>query len=140
MEVKRNVMKTLLLFALTLALSFGAFAQTTGQLCWTPDKTTPARTICRDLTPALKQSLNAFIATQMVEIGKDAGGKPIMGPKYNGIGDLLFTALADGVFAPIIDQFPPANVITAKAAADADAATLATRKAAHVGKATVIEP
>jgi hypothetical protein len=131
-------MKTIILLALSLTSAL--MAQTTGQLCWTPDKTTPARTICRDLTPALKQSLNAFIASQMVEIGKDAGGKPIMGPKYTGIADLLFSALADGVFAPIIDQFPPANVIAAKTAADADAATLATRKAAHVGKATVIEP
>jgi hypothetical protein len=138
MEVKRNVtMKALFVL---FVLSFSATAQTTGQLCWTPDKTAPGKTVCRDLTPALKQSLQSFIASQMIEIGKDAGGKPIMGPKYNGIGDLLFTALADGVFVPIIDQFPPANVITAKAAADADAATLATRKAAHVGKSTVIEP
>ena len=88
-------MKTLLFFV----LSFSAIAQTTGQLCWTPDKTIPAKTVCRDLTPALKQSLQSFIASQMIEIGKDAGGKPIMGPKYAGIGDLLFTALADGVFA-----------------------------------------
>ncbi len=63
-----------------------------------------------------------------------------MGPKYQGIADLLFTALADGLFTPIIDQFPPANVATAKAQMDADAATLANRKAAHIGKAPVIDP
>jgi hypothetical protein len=129
-------MKTLMFFV----LSFSAAAQTTGQVCWTPDKTTPAKTVCRDLTPALKQSLNAFIASQMVEVGKDANGKSVMGPKYQGIGDLLFTALADGLFTPIIDQFPPANVVAAKAQADADTATLAARKAAHIGKVTVIEP
>jgi len=129
-------MKLLLFFA----FSFSAIAQTTGQLCWTPDKTAPAKTVCRDLTPALKQALTAFIGSQLVEVGKDAQGKGIMAPKYQGIGDLLFTALADGVFTPIVDQFPPANVATAKAQMDTDAATLAARKAAHIGKAVVIEP
>jgi len=130
-------MKTISLF---FVLACAAFSQTTGQLCWTPDKATPAKSVCRDLTPALKQSLTAFIATQMIETGKDAGGKPIMAQKYSGIGDLLFTALADGVFTPIIDQFPPANVATAKATVDANTAALAASKAAHIGKTAIVEP
>lgn len=116
-------------------------AQTTGQLCWTPDKTQPTKTVCRDVTPALKQSLTTFIATQQVDTtNKDAAGKAIMAPKYNGIGDLIFTALADSLFTQIIDLFPPANVVTAKAAIDAGNATLVTRKATHIGKTIVIEP
>lgn len=111
-----------------------------GQIVYIPDKANPAKSSAYDLSVPLKQALQDFITAQQVQTGTDAQGKPTYSAKYKGIADLLFTHLADGLFATIVDNFPPANVATAKAALATDQATVDSRKAAHIAKVSVADP
>lgn len=111
-----------------------------GQIVYIPDKANPAKSSAYDLSVPLKQALQDFIAAQQVQTGTDAQGRPTFGPKYRGIADLLFTHLADGLFATVVDNFPPANVVSAKATLATDQATLNSRKAAHIAKVSVADP
>jgi len=111
-----------------------------GQLVYIPDKANPAKSAAYDLSVSLKQALQDSINAQQVQTGLDAQGKPVFTPRYKGIADLLFTHLADGLFADMVDSFPPANVATAKAALATDQATLDSRKAAHIAKVSVADP
>tara|TARA_R110000868_G_scaffold131806_3_gene342133 strand:+ start:1510 stop:1878 length:369 start_codon:yes stop_codon:yes gene_type:complete len=117
---------------LLLTLSISAFAQTTGQICFQPDKTVPTKQVCRDITPAVRQSLVAFVAEQ-----KDNAGAP----KYNGVADLLFSHL-NALMLDLLDKFPSATIQNAKTA-ETDARTLIdTRKAAALAKSAsaVVDP
>lgn len=111
-----------------------------GQLVYIPDKANPAKSAAYDMSIPLKQALQDFITAQQVQTGTDAQGRPTFGPKYKGIADLLFTHLADGLFATVVDNFPPANIVSAKATLATDQATLDSRKAAHFAKVSVPDP
>jgi hypothetical protein len=130
-------MKTLILFAIA---SSALVAQTTGQLCYAPDKSVPAKTVCMDITPGMKASLTAFTATQQVQTGTDVNQQPIMVPKYQGIGDLIFSNLTSGLFSTLLDQFPTASVQTANAAITKATGDAATAKAAVFVKVSAPDP
>lgn len=116
------------MFKLLMLLTFAASslaAQTTSQICFVTDKTSPAKSACMDLKPALRQSLLAFIAAQ------PAG-------TYSGIADLILSNLRDGLFAATVAAFPPTAVATAQTARDNAQATLDGAKSTVIAKPVVV--
>lgn len=120
----------LLIFALCLR------AQTTGQLCWTPDKTVPAKSVCKDFPPSVKKSVSDWLDTQV-----DPPVAPAVTPtpKYTGHGDLFLTHI-QRLVDTIIDQFPTNAIATDKATAATATASAEAKKAALLDRAKVAEP
>lgn len=111
-----------------------------GQLVFLPDKANPAKSAVYDLTNPVLKALKDFIDSVQVQTGVDAQGKPVFTSKYKGVADLMFTNLADGLFATVLERFPPANITTAQADIATAQATLEARRAAHIGKVSPVDP
>lgn len=131
-------MKTpLVLFVFTASL----FAQAKTEIC--VRRTDIAGKItesCQMIPAPILIAVGSFLATQVIETGQDAQGRPITAPKYRGPADLLFTHLRLSLFAPLLDLYPPAAVSTAKAQVDAASSALATAKAAALPVVPATEP
>ena len=117
-----------------LLISATAYAQT-GQICYAPDKASPAKVACRDISPALKASLAAYAAS------KNRPASPVAPAliRYIGVGDLIMSTLS-GLFEAAVEANPPAAVQSAKAD-EATARALADKlKAAIVDRKQTQEP
>lgn len=118
------------LILLVLSLTLGAWAQT-GQICYAPDKAVPGKATCRDIPTPLKASLGSFIAATTTT-GPVVNGVPTQIPVYQGIADLIFQNLSQGLFATIVAQNPPAALKTALTAVDTAKATANTAQTAVI--------
>lgn len=120
----------------------GALCSQTGQICWVPDKATPGKSACQDVTATQKAVLAAFIATQTVQTGTNADGSAILSPKYLGLADLIITSIKDGLFRPLMDNptFQPAAIKTLQTAAVTAQSNLDAAKIAAIAKAPIADP
>lgn len=114
-----------------LAITVAAYGQTTGQVCWTPDKATAAKTVCMDVPPAAKRAVADWMATQ-------TEGEPAA-PKYAGAADLIFSHIRH-LIDECVRQFPPANIAADKAAAATATASADSKQAALLPREKVEDP
>jgi len=117
---------------ITLTLAACAYSQT-GSICYTPNKATPAKVICRDVPPEVTAAARAFVAAEVVSITPAKAGDPTTAPKFSGVADLLF-GHDTGLFTALLDRFPPANVATAIAQRVTAEALIKTRQDAALAK------
>lgn len=116
---------------LLFVFSLAAYAQTTGAVCWLPDKTTPAKAACMDVPPAVKRAAADYIASQTV------GNPPTL--KYSGAADLLFTTVR-AVLDEAIRRFPPPSIAADQATAADAAAAAAAKQAALLARTPAEDP
>lgn len=122
-----------------------AFAQT-GQICVQPDKTTPAKQVCRDIPAGVRASLTAYVTAQNKPIADANTAAAAQTPpgtqqplKYQGVADLLFQHLA-ALFADVVTQNPPPAIQTAITSRNTTDAQIATAKDALVKIAPAADP
>lgn len=135
-------MKHIILFAV---FSVAAFAQT-GQVCVQPDKTQPAKQVCRDIPAGVRASMAAYVAAQnkpITDANTAAAAQTPPGAqqplKYQGVADLLFQHLA-ALFASVVDSNPPTAIQNAVNTRNTTDAQIATAKSALVTVAPAADP
>lgn len=120
---------------LSIALGASLWAQT-GAVCWMPDKTVPAKSVCIDVPPSVKKSVKDFADAQFNPPVPPATD-PV--PKYAGVGDVLLADVA-ALIDRILEQYPTTPIATDKAAAAASLAAADAKKAALLDRTPKAEP
>jgi hypothetical protein len=127
-------MKTLITLSL---FTVACFAQgTTGQLCWTPDKATPAKTICKDYPPAAKKVIRDFIDSQTTPA---VAPETVPTPKYKGIADLIFSHMA-ALVDESAKRFPTAQIASDEATAKTALDSAEAKRRALIDRTPATEP
>ena len=116
---------------LLFILSLSAYAQTTGAICWLPDKTNQAKAVCMDIPPSVKKAAADYMASQTV------GTPPT--PKYAGAADFLF-ATVRAVLDEVIRRFPPPAIVADQTTAADATASAAAKQTALLPRVPVEDP
>ncbi len=131
-----NSKGTTMKYAIIALFGIALQAQTTGMLCWVPDKTDISKRVCKDLPPTVKASVGTWLATQ-TDPPVAPATEPT--PQYSGIGDLLLTH-SFRVIDRIIDLAPPPSIATPKADAATALALAESRKVGLLDRTKAAEP